>query len=261
MFDEVVQVLSIEDNPLDAELIQEKLEEAQRVGWNLPRFEIEHVARLEEALARLEDGAFDVVLSDLDLPDSRAGETVVTLREHIPHMPLVVLTGREDEALAHKSVRAGVQDYLYKAEVTGSLLARTMMHAIERQQTHDRLEQRVEERTAELQAEVAERKRAEQELRENEEHFRLIAETCTDVVFQLDLEGRLTYCTPSSEQLLGFPPDQVVGTHLTRFFPPSGRAEAMQNFERVIATRETSVLDAEILDSTGAPVPIEAILT
>jgi PAS domain S-box-containing protein len=157
MSHKAIHVLSIEDNPADAMLIQEKLAEAQRVSWDLPHFEVEHVGRMGKALERLDDSDFDVVLSDLDLPDSRAGETVATLREHIPQMPLVVLTGREDEELAHKSVRAGVQDYLYKGESTGSLLARTMIYAIERQKSkqalqeaYDTLEHRVEERTAEL---------------------------------------------------------------------------------------------------------------
>jgi PAS domain S-box-containing protein len=400
MNDDAIRVLAIEDNPVDAELVQENLAEAQRVGWGLPRFEIEHVARLEPALERLDAGdgcRFDVVLSDLDLPDSRASETVTTLREHIPHMPLVVLTGREDEALARKSVRAGVQDYLYKNEATGSLLARTLMYAIERQQAHDELERRVERRTAELrqanedlrdnEAELAaiiesvpfvmmavdrerrirkinhsgaefvgrspeemlglragealrcihalddpqgcgfgpacqdcvvrrtvldtietgqghcgvevtmtfnrqgdeeemtllfyatpfttsgerralvvfqditDRKQVEDALRESEERFRLIADTCIDVIFQLDLEGRVTYCTPSAERLLGFPPEEVIGTRLTRFFPESERAEAMDDFRQVIATEESRVLNAEILDHAGTPIPIEATLS
>jgi CheY-like chemotaxis protein len=84
MSKDVIQVLSIEDNPADAALIREKLAEAQGVGWDLPRFEVKHVTRMKEALAHLSNEAVDVVLSDLDLPDSRAGDTVATLREHIP---------------------------------------------------------------------------------------------------------------------------------------------------------------------------------
>jgi CheY-like chemotaxis protein len=84
MNNRAINVLSIEDNPADAHLIQEMLDEATRLGWDLPRFEVEHVTRMEEALAHLSNEVVDVVLSDLDLPDSRAGDTVATLREHIP---------------------------------------------------------------------------------------------------------------------------------------------------------------------------------
>ena len=219
MIEQVIHVLSIEDNPAEAMLIQKQLAEAQRVGWDLPRFAVKHVDCLETALARLDGGEeFDVVLSDLDLPDSQAGETVATLREHIPHMPLVVLTGREDETLAHKSVRAGVQDYLYKNEATGSLLARSMMYAIERQQAHTKLEQRVEERTSDLRAEITERKRAEEKIRQrNRELAALNAITVAisqsldleevldtaleETLAALDIEGGLIYLFDEAEQI------------------------------------------------------------
>jgi PAS domain S-box-containing protein len=175
----VVKVLSIEDNPADALLIQEQLAKATQMGWDLPHFEVERVSHLEAGLSYLGEKEFDVVLSDLDLPDSQAGETVAALREFVPQMPIVVLTGREDNELAQGSVRAGVQDYLYKDEATGSLMARAMMYAIERQQAHENLEQCVVERTAELrdanqklQAEIAERARVEEALLESRSRVR-----------------------------------------------------------------------------------------
>jgi PAS domain S-box-containing protein len=186
MSDKVIHVLAIEDNLSDAALLQDKLAEAQCTSWGLPCFAVEHVTRVQAALDRLRKGGIDVVLSDLDLPDSRVDETIATLREQIPELPIVVLTGREDEALAHESVRAGVQDYLYKSEATGSLLARTMMYAIERQknssmlqEARDILEQRVDDRmaelrhlNAELRSEIDERKRMEAALRESEARYR-----------------------------------------------------------------------------------------
>lgn len=212
----LIHALLIEDNPTDADLIQEKLEVARRVSWDLPCFAIEHVVRLKEALACLENGAFDVVLSDLDLPDSRAGETITTLREHIPHMPIVVLTGREDEALAQKSVRAGVQDYLYKNEATGSLLARTMMYAIERQQAQAKLERRVSERTAELrqvnrelETEIVERKQAEDALRESERRYRELFENSRDGFVIVDAKGRFLDANRAYCQMLGYTLDEL----------------------------------------------------
>jgi PAS domain S-box-containing protein len=161
MTKEAIAVLLIEDNPADARLVREMLAQATRLGWDLPWFNVAHEARLTAGVARLEANEFDVVLTDLDLPDSQAGNTFATLRERFPHMPIVVLTGREDAALARKSVRAGAQDYLFKAEATGSLLAHALIYAIERQQAKHALqrahreaavllEERVEARTREL---------------------------------------------------------------------------------------------------------------
>ena len=214
---DIIRVLAIEDNAADAVLTQEKVAEAQRVGWDLPRFVIEHVDRLGDALARLENEEFDVVLSDLDLPDSQADETVATLRDHIPQMPLVVLTGREDETLAHKSVRAGVQDYLYKQETTGSLLARAIMYAIERQSVQDTLERRVSARTAALQqanealrqangaleAEIAQRERVEEALQKSEERFKEIYAKSPIGIELFDANGELLDANAACMEIFG----------------------------------------------------------
>ncbi len=246
--DRVIHVLSIEDNPVEAALIRERLMGVQLLGWNLPHFEIEHVDRLEAALARLEDEGFDVVLSDLDLPDSQAGETVAKLREHIPNMPLVVLTGREDEALAHKSARAGVQDYVYKSEATSSLLARSMMYAIERQQAHAKLEQGVEERTAELEqvnvnlrqanqaleAEIAIRKRVEKALRESESKYRnLVEQSLQGLVIAQANPLRISFASEPMEAITGLSPEEMEALNprqLVGLIHPGDRERFFQKF-------------------------------
>jgi len=218
MDNKTIHVLFIEDNSADVLLLEEKLSDAQHVSWNLPHFEIEHTTRLQAALARLREETFDVVISDLDLPDSRAHETVTNLRTQIPHMPLVVLTGRRDEDLARNSIRAGVQDYLYKDEATGSLLAHTMLYAIERQQIYDDLEQRVEERTTELRVSNAELRReiqkrgvAEARLRDREAELAAIVESVPFAMMVVDRERRVRKINRSGADFVGRPPKEILG--------------------------------------------------
>lgn len=181
-----IKVLLIEDNPRDAHLARMWLSGTASVGWDMPVFNVEWVNKLAAALEQLravsagERDAVDVVLTDLDLPDSQADETFATLRRHFPHLPIVVLTGREDAELARSSVRAGAQDYLFKNEAAGSLLAHALVYAIERQENaqalqkaHEKLEQRVatgaqelQRANAELNAEIAERRQTEKRLKE-----------------------------------------------------------------------------------------------
>ncbi|MBI2821804.1 MAG: response regulator, partial [Acidobacteria bacterium] len=102
-----LSVLLIEDNPGDARLIQEALAEAPA-----ERFQLVHAERLSSGVARLSEENFDLILLDLSLPDGDRLETLVKLRAHEPNLPVVVLTGLSDEAMAIQAVQAGAQDYL-----------------------------------------------------------------------------------------------------------------------------------------------------
>jgi len=124
---EIIRVLLVEDNPGDARLIWEMLAEA---GTN--KFELAHVERLSEAIKRLAEGGIDVVLLDLSLPDEHGLDTVDRVCTAVPHVPVVVLTGLDDETLAIKAVQEGTQDYLVKGQMDSSLLMRAIRYAIER---------------------------------------------------------------------------------------------------------------------------------
>jgi signal transduction histidine kinase len=120
-------VLLIEDNPGDADLVRLRLVEGQapvKVNW---------VNRLSDGLASLSRETPSLVLLDLNLPDSHGAETFRRLMEHSPNVPVVVLSGQDDEVLATKAVHHGVQDYLVKGNISSKNLERAMRYAVERQ--------------------------------------------------------------------------------------------------------------------------------
>ncbi len=125
-----VRVLLIEDNPGDAGLVRAILSEGQAA-----RFHIEWVQALLPGLNRLTRGDIDMVLLDLSLPDSQGLESLTAIRNRAPGLPVVVLTGLDDEEFAHEAVRCGAQDYLVKGELSGGALARTLRYSILRQRS------------------------------------------------------------------------------------------------------------------------------
>lgn len=127
MSEQSTHVLLIEDNPGDADLIRLRLTEAKTA------VDVDCVDRLSDGLAAIRKEPPSVVLLDLNLPDSHGAETFRTVLEKAPDVPVVVLSGQDDEALAIKAVHQGVQDYLVKGDFSGHHLERAMHYAVERQ--------------------------------------------------------------------------------------------------------------------------------
>ena len=164
-----IRILLIEDNPADARLIAETLSGIPGIP-----FEIEFASRLSLGLDRLATAApIDVVLLDLSLPDSQGLETFVTLHAHVPNVPIIMLTGLENEALAVEAVQKGAQDYLNKtqAQSDGNFLARAIRYAIER-------------------------KRAGQELA----RLASFAEQNPNPIIETNADGHVTYMNPAAEK-------------------------------------------------------------
>ncbi|MDD1720665.1 MAG: ATP-binding protein, partial [Euryarchaeota archaeon] len=204
-----INVLLIEDNPVDARLIQELLSEASDLGFNF--FNASTLAR---GLNLLASHDIDVILLDLGLPDSQGLNTVKVILQKAPHSPVVMLTILDDEELAIKAVREGAQDYLtkdalLKDEMTTIALTRSINYAIERKkieeelrQMRDELEQRVADRTRALtelnqalRREIAGREKVEEKLRqystELEGHSERLEELVTERTAQLKDAERL----------------------------------------------------------------------
>jgi len=120
-------VLLIEDNPGDADLIRLRLVEGKT------EVQVNCVPRLSDALACLDVETPSLVLLDLNLPDSHGAETFRRILQKAPNVPVVILSGQDDEALAIKAVHQGVQDYLVKGDITSKQLERAVRYAVERQ--------------------------------------------------------------------------------------------------------------------------------
>lgn len=233
MPEQPIKVLLVEDNPGDVRLLQEFL-------WDVTtaQFELMPVERLDQTLKLLNQESFDVILLDLSLPDSQGLETFITLHRQAPAIPIIVLTGLDDENLALRAMQEGAQDYLVKGQVSGDLLVRCMRYAIERQ-------------------------RIEEALRQSEERFRVALKNSPIVVFNQDKELRYTWVYNTSP---GFINEEILGK---RDLDLTTAADAQLIFDikqRVLSTgigirKEVSITTAQgirYFDLTVEPLRNEA---
>ena len=130
---EDIKVLLVDDSPEQRQLVGLQLSELKH-----PRFQLVEAFRLTDGLVLLGE-RIDVALLDLTLPDARGLEAVTTVRNRFPSVPVVVLTGTDDERLAMSALREGADDYLVKDGVTSQVLKRVLMHAMERHRVAEAL--------------------------------------------------------------------------------------------------------------------------
>lgn len=205
MDDQRVKVLLVEDEPAYAELLQALLKELSSSQCDLAVAQ-----RLDKALECLKTGHFDVILLDLSLPDRQGLETYAAVKTVADSIPIILLTGSDDERLALLAMRAGAQDYLVKGQVDGHMVLRVIRYAIER-------------------------KHAQEALQEREEFFRLISENVQDLIAVIDRDGRRVYNSPSYKSILG-EPDQLAGSDSFHEVHPDDREAVRQVFQETLRT-------------------------
>jgi signal transduction histidine kinase len=127
MKEKALQVLVVEDNAGDVRLLREMFR-----GEKPGSFELTHLLRMSEAEVHLAKGGVDITLLDMGLPDGHGLETVRRAHAAAPGVPLIILTGLDDEALAAEAMTQGAQDYMIKGQIESRALPRALRHAIER---------------------------------------------------------------------------------------------------------------------------------
>ena len=220
MRDHRLKILLVEDNPGDARLIRETLAEAAPGGA-----EVEWVGQLSAATKRLEARGIDVVLLDLDLPDSQGLDTLVLASATAPDIPFVVLTGREDETTALAAVSKGAQDYIVKGDRKGEALVRALRYAIERKRTGEAL------------------------LR-SEERFRSLAATAPDAIISMGADQRIQVFNKAAERIFGYSTEEIVGQRIDRLIPPEYRDRHAGAIGRYLETGEARIL-GKVVELTG----------
>ena len=182
-----VKVLLIEDLELEAMLVRQMLASVRS-----ERFELVWMDRVRKGLDHLEAHDVDVILLDLNLPDSAGYGTFERVRAHAPELPIILFTNVDDEAQAARAVREGAQDYLIKHKIDATLLARSIRYAIERQQ-------------------------ADAALRRSEERYALALRGSNDGVWDWDLRSDEVYFSSRWKQILGLGPDEALGSMASWF--------------------------------------------
>jgi diguanylate cyclase (GGDEF)-like protein/PAS domain S-box-containing protein len=205
MKDKALEILLVEDNPTDALLLEQELEDTRSASFHLT-----HVERLGDALQRLAEGNFDVVLLDLGLPDSQGFESFRLLQEPHPELPILVLTGLNDEELAVRAVQEGAEDYLVKGEVPSQLLTRAILYAIER-------------------------KRTRQQLRRSREFYLTLLEEFPALIWRANNEGRCDYFNKTWTDFTGHTMEQEIGDGWIESVHPDDLARYMQTYQTSFA--------------------------
>ncbi len=125
MDSKVIKILYVEDEIDHAILIGEFIKEITNVNY-----EMTHVQQLEEALLELDNERYDIVMLDLSLPDKQGLDTITTVCERAPDIPVVVMTSMKDESMAIKALQKGAEEFLVKGEMNSHALSRVLRYAI-----------------------------------------------------------------------------------------------------------------------------------
>jgi len=188
----MIHILLIEDNPGDAFIINEMLKEVYDNN-----FELVHFTRIKEGLEYLNED-IDIMLLDLNLPDSQGIDTFNSMNKHAPELPIIILTGLLDEDLAINIVSEGAQDYLVKGQIDKQLLSRSIKYSIER-------------------------KRIEMDLRKSEEKYRLMVEKLESGLFLIDAQNKINYVNSQMADMLGYTKDDLLNKNIFNFIEKNYR--------------------------------------
>ncbi|MDD4858759.1 MAG: PAS domain S-box protein [Dehalococcoidales bacterium] len=241
-----MRILVIEDNPGDARLVQETLKEGPG------DYTLEIAERLKAGLDLLNSREFDVVMLDLNLPDSHGLETLTSIQKGFPKMPIVLHTSIDDEELAVQATRQCAEDYLVKGQADNKLLRRTLLNSIERKHMRDELaeikeslERKVKERTFELTT-------AYEELWLQSR----LLDMAADAISIRNSDHIIIYTNQAASRIYGYSREEFLGMKMKSLVEPNEAKHFEERVKTVIAEGKLS-LESLHIRKDGSIFPVE----
>lgn len=229
------RLLIVEDRPEDRELIEHELTKGKVL------FESRAAERRDEYLAALKEFKPDVVISDFALPQFDALEALSILRHYQPGVPFLLVTGAQSEEVAVECMKRGADDYILKS--TLKRLPSAVLNALKKRETEHQKE------------------KAEEDLRAQEEQYRLIAEHTRDLIYLLDPKGQFTYLSPSFQKTLGYAPEELIGKKAFSLLHPDDKIGARKAFQEALESRTGRTVPYRCKTKTGAWVLFESVVS
>src|SRR3990167_6907339 len=227
-----IKTLLVEDNDSYCRLVAKMLGGAGDIS-----FEIEYADTLARGIEVLGENGIDLVLLDLQLPDSEGLGSFAEMHERYPVIPIIVLTGMSDEDLAVKAVQLGAQDYLIKGEVDVNQLKRSIKYALERQR------------------DINNRKSIEKALFEEKERLSVTLSSIGDGVIATDTEGNVVLINRIAERLTGWSHAEAMGRFIEDVFfivnVESGEKEASPVSKAINANNIVGLESGTVLITKG----------
>ncbi|MCL4859464.1 MAG: PAS domain S-box protein [Caldilineaceae bacterium] len=206
-----IRVLRVSETPIQARLPDGWLADAPGVAW-------EHAETLAAASALLASRPADALLLDWEQPGEPAVQAIHALYRHAPHIPIVVMTGCDDELFGLQCIQAGAQDYLVRGQANRRTVSRALKYAVARSRTcHD----------------ITKQRRMEEALRASESRLRAIIESEPECVKLVSVDGRLLEMNPAGLRLIEADDGaQVLGQPIGRLIHPEDRAAFAELHQR-----------------------------
>ena len=219
-----VNILLVDDDPLDRRLVEVTLARSN----TSVQYNVETAGTLSEATERLSNGNYDVLLLDLNLPDSSGIDTVQKARDINSDASIVVLTGLDDEEMGLEAIRKGAEDYLIKGKSLEHILVRTIRYSLER-------------------------KRVRQRITETENRFRSVVQTAGSAIFVLSPEHRILEWNEQAEHLYGWQRQEVLNKdYLQLFVPEEIRDKVASDMRKVLSGKTIKSFENSIRIRDGS---------